>query len=57
MSNYANNKHVHAPATTPVPSSTYVKCTGKANFTEKGINVSNNNIYKMHSGHVSKPVT
>ena len=49
MSSNANHKHVHAPPTTPVPSSTNVKCTGKANLTKKGINVSNNNMYKMCS--------
>ena len=50
-------KHVHASPTTPVPSSTNVKCTSKANLTEKGINVSNNKTYKTCSGCVSKPVT
>ena len=57
VSSNANHKHVHVPPTTPVPFSTNVKYTGKANLTEKGINVSNNNMYKMHSGCVSKPVT
>ena len=58
MSNYANHKHVHAPPTIPVPSSTNVKHDGKANLTEKGVKISNtNNVCKMRSGHVSKPVT
>ena len=39
VSSDANLKHVHGPPTTPVPSSTNVKCTGKANLTEKGINI------------------
>ena len=53
VSNDANLKH--APPN-PVKI-TNVKCTGKANLTEKGINVSNNSMYKTCSGHVSKPVT
>ena len=55
MSSNANYKHVHAPPTIPVPSSTNVKCDGKANLTEKGVKVSNtNNMYKTCSGHVSR---
>ena len=57
VSSHANYKHVHAHPTTPVPSNTNVKCSDKVNLTKKGINVSNNNMYKTCSGHVSKPVT
>ena len=41
-----------------VPSSTDVKHDGKANLTEKGVKISNTSyVYKMHSDHVSKPVS
>ena len=52
VSSDANFKH--APPN-PVKV-TNTKCTGKASFTEKGINVSNN-MYKMCSGRVSKPMS
>ena len=58
VSSNANHKHVHAPPTIPIPSRTNVKSDGKANLTGKGVKVSNtNNMYKMCSGCVSKPVT
>ena len=54
MSNNANHKH-----TPPNPVKiTNVQCTGKADLTEKGVKVSNtNDVYKMHSGCVTNPVT
>ena len=54
----SNAKSKHAPPTIPVPSSTNGKCDGKANLTEKGVKASNtNNVHKMCSSHVLKPVT
>ena len=52
VSSNANFKH--APPPNPV---TNVKCTGKANLTEKGVEVRKpNSMYTTHSGHVSEPV-
>ena len=60
MSSNANLKHVHAP-TTPIPSSTNVKCVGKAKLTEKRVEVRKSNLtnimYTMCSGHISKAAT
>ena len=53
VSSDANLKH--APPN-PVKTSN-VKCTGKPNLTEKGIDVSNNNMYKTCNGCISKPAT
>ena len=57
MSLNANFKH--APTHNPVKV-TNVKCTGKANLIGKEIDVrkpnSSNSMYKMCSGHISKPV-
>ena len=48
----------HAPPNIP---NTNVKCTVKANLTEKGIDIRKSNVsnsmYKTCSGHISKPVS
>ena len=57
----SNAKSKHAPPTTPVPSSTNIKCTGKAKLTEKRVEVMKSNLtnsmYTTCSGHISKPAT
>ena len=52
ISSDANSKH--APPSGP---NSNVKCMGKGKLTQKGINVSNNSMYKMCSGCASKLVT
>ena len=57
----SNAKSKHAPCTNPVPSSTNIKCTGKAKLTEKRVEVRKSNLtnsmYTTHCGHISKPAT
>ena len=57
----SNAKSKHASPTTPVPSGTNIKCTGKAKLTEKSVEVGKSNLtnsmYTMHSGHISKLAT
>ena len=57
----SNAKSEHAPPTTPVPSSTNIKCTGKVKLTEKRVEVRKSNLtnsmYTTRSGHISKPAT
>ena len=60
MSNYAKSQHALPTTLVPSNTNTNAKYTGKANLTAMGVKVSNacaNNVYKMCSGHVSKPVT
>ena len=46
---------------TPVPSSTNIKCTGKAKLTEKRVDIRKSNLtnsmYTTCSGHISMPAT
>ena len=57
----SNAKSKHTPPTTPVPSSTNIKCTGKAKLTEKRVEARKSNLtnsmYTTCSGHISNPAT